>query len=463
MTTFLQTRTSAWAVPMLALLLLASPASADILDNDVFVVTDEGLYRVVPSTTAVKVLSPSDLGLPEFVQPSVTWIPRTEFLLLTLRAGGGTGHVLRLDMGGPSAVVEDITAIFGISGLDPADADACLVTDRAFVLDRTSGKILVINDPGQPWPLDPTNVEEYASTTLVKPRSLAVDAASPNYGVVALGRFEVHRYRPNGAMELLSDPSTGVFNQVTGNPITGEEYLMKEEDHLFGKLVTGGIGAAMINMNGSMQCFAPVRKPVDVVWSGRNRRMYALAGEGVDCLFGGIASGQPHHVVKFGLAIGPVEPKLVTAVPPGIEGKDGDLAVVRWDEPRIALVGSAGTLAAGNPFTWDSAAYQGEANVGESMYLQAEGGPDDALVALVAGFALIDVPLAQGSVLMPDLASLSFLSLDGEGGVSINVDVPNDPILAGVVIWLQWWADDSAAVGGPSWVHTRTAGYAIGD
>jgi hypothetical protein len=463
MTSSTRTPPAAWALPLLALILLASPASADIQDDDLFVVTSAGLYRVVPSTTAVKLLDPSALGLSEFVQPSVTWIPRTGFLLLTLRGPSGGGQVLRLEMSGPTPVVEDITAIFGLPELDPVDADACLVTDRAFVLDNASGKILTINDPGQPWSLSATNVEEYAATSLVEPRSLAVDAAKPNYGVVALGRFEVHRYKPDGAMELLSDPTTGVFNQVTGNPITGEEYLMQEDDHVFGKLISGGIGAAVLNMNGSMQCFSPVKKPVDVVWSGRNRRIYALAGDGVDCLFGGIASGQPHHVVKFPLAIGPVEPKLVTAVPPGIEGENGDLAVVRWDEPRIALLGDAGMLSTGTKFTWDGAGYQGEANVGEGMFLQADGGPADGLVALVAGFALIDVPLPQGSVLMPDLASLAFLSLDGAGDVSIDVDVPNDPLLAGLVVWLQWWADDSAAAGGPNWVHTRAAGYAIGD
>ncbi|RKY20612.1 MAG: hypothetical protein DRQ55_07090 [Planctomycetota bacterium] len=443
-------------------LLMAPGAGAQIADDDVYLATTTGIFRVADQSAGQRVLAPADLGLTRFVEPSLTWIPNSPYLLLTLRDSGAGGRVFRLDMSLATPRVDDWTARLG-SPADPVDAAACLVTERLFVLDAAAGAILALDGPADPSGPAHGDVALWAQTAVLEPLSLAVNAAQTHYSLVVVGAQEIWRYSETEPPELLATPANGLFQQTAANPVTGEFYVLNELNHVFGKLSTGGLGTAVLNFNLGPLCNLPVRHPEDMVWDASRKRLVVVAGRGVECLFGGAAAGQSNSVVRMPFAIGPVQPKLLTAPLNAIDGSDADLALVRWDEPQIARRGSPGTTQQGTSFGWTSSGYLGQAELGEVLWMRAHGGPADAQAWLLLGSGLSSTATLGGTPLMPTCFQRHALLLDGEGAQTLQLSVPNDVALAGVVVWAQLWADDSEAPGSARWVPTQVAGYAIGD
>ncbi|MHC5210600.1 MAG: hypothetical protein ACYTG2_07775 [Planctomycetota bacterium] len=454
-------RLAACAVLALAALLAPAPSAQTTLkDKTSVVATDLGLFRAEEGKLAQQIAGPALFGgATELVRPSITWIKGTDFFILTLQDGQGTGGLWRVEVKQTgAATVEDITPAPALGiGKDFVDADYSVGLDALFVVEDTTGTIWILGDPAH------RHGDDMAAWGSAPPdivNSIAVNGANQPFSVIAALRTgPILRVTKDGSTQLFD---VDVFSQISSNPVTGEWYVMHQGNYSIGKLGQGFV----LEMNSYGFCPKLVQKPVDIIWDPVARRVVTIGEKDMSqCGFGGLPVG-PNHIVRLPLTAGggppSNEPVLLTFPGPSdILGVNADLAFVRLDGSDVTFVGSPGVAGSGVSPVQVAGGYGTALAKGATTGMLLESAPPSASAFLVLGFTVLAQPF-QGQLFMPDLHILLPVTTDANGEAPLSVPVPDLDELLGLKVYAQWWIDDTTTGTAGDWVSTRTAIYTIG-
>ena len=438
----------ALAAAACALLLTAGlHAQSTLADQTCVIVTQQGFFVLTPGQPAVQVFDTTPFGGGLLVLPTVTWINGTDDFIVTRRDLSGPGGLWRVELlPGGGGNVQDLAATMPPElGRDFIDADYSVGLDTLFVLERTSGRVIVSPHPATSTGASFANWADVPADECV---ALAVRGAHHPFSVLVVkATGEVLAVDPAGivGLNVVNNPS---WSHVATEPIDGNYFLASQS---LDKITIGkpdlpsGLPQAYIDLNvydfaGPCQPLAPY--PQDLAYDVRTGRVVALAGdEPPPCAFGGVATGF-NHVIRLPIAAsGPPgsEPVLLTAPgASGATGSHGDLALVRHDTADITWYGESGSGAGAS-----APVFGGDALVaGKTAKLGVDDAPPSASALLVMGLAALDAPF-QGQLFGPLPRCLMPATTDAAGHAQVKLAVPPDATLSGLHVYMQWWIDDT--------------------
>lgn len=406
-------------------------ATVAVVTTDGFFVPDPG--SSVPDLFIADSSFPDE---PEFKRPAVQWEPNSDSFLVA--SGDQLFRVTIQSLDQDLFTIDDITPA-SAAPMNLYDLDVNPGTGELYLLDQTTKTVERFQAPYAQGMTSNLSIPIPPTT-----RSIALDSRSIPPTLIAGETTQVTRVYFDGSTEDVSFmlfPS-GVDQDPQNAGVLGT-YMCSSENTIGLATTTPGL---LVSMNYLDFCAPLAVAPEDVEWDPIERRVFALAEDGVNLspACPDLASG-PNHVLRFPMVQIPglIEPTLYTFhLGSGITGEEGDLAIVYDDFAFVTPYGEGCVDGAGDSGVLDVVQLPVSGISALTFELHDPAPLSPAL--LVAGFQRVSIPLPSGCLLLvsPDFV-FSMGTTDAQGELSFGI-----PVSPGIPVGIEVFLQSAVAVGG---------------
>lgn len=402
----------------------AQPVS--LAPRDLLVVTTDGLFRLPAAGGFAASLAPA-AAFGGLASPAIEWVPGTDEALVVT----GT-QLFRVAFQGSPPSVAAIVPLPPNLGGSPLlfDLDLHPGTGELWLLDRGNGFVHRFDPPFAPGVTPIESVAVPKST-----RGMCIDARVWPRALVIAGNAGVQRLDvASGQLTMVSQ--LAFATAVDAEPdLSNHPMAAKSSSSQIVQCVSPNL-VANINIGGL--CAPVALNPVDVEWNPTNRRLYALAQDGINPCWGAFTG--PNHVVRFQVPGGGPNPPVVltSTAGSGITGTQGDLCVVQDDFAWGYRFGPDCPATNGVPSLDHPDGIGLRPSIGNSAFtLEVRSGPSAAPAWLLLGTSEAALPLGNCTAVLNPMLAFSFAAVDTAGALDLPAPVPNQASLVGATILAQ--------------------------